>query len=207
MADDVKLANPAVLGLTCFGLTTMLLNIHNAGIIKMDPTILGMGIFVGGIAQIIAGIMEYRKGNTFATTAFVIYGAFWLSLVFYVMSASYRTLVVLKAAGFQPGAKGLAWYLLLWGIFTLFMMIGTFRINRVLQFVFITLFILFILLAIGAGWGISWVTKTGGVIGLFTGFAAVYLAAAENLEEIYGKTVLPYWPYQAKGSYKGDEDL
>jgi uncharacterized protein len=207
MADDIKLANPAVLGLTCFGLTTMLLNIHNAGIIKMDPTILGMGIFVGGIAQIIAGIMEFRKGNTFATTAFIAYGAFWLSLVFWVMSGSYRALVVLKAAGFQPGAKGLAWYLVLWGLFTLFMLIGTFRINRVLQFVFITLLILFIMLAIGFGWGNTGVIKAAGVVGLFTGFAAVYLAAAENLEEIYGKVILPFWPYQAPGSYKGNEDL
>jgi hypothetical protein len=208
MADDIKLANPAVLGLTCFGLTTMLLNIHNAGIIKMDPTILGMGIFVGGIAQIIAGIMEFRKGNTFATTAFIGYGAFWLSLVFWVMSGSYRALVVLKAAGFQAGAKGLAWYLVLWAVFTLFMLIGTFRINRVLQFVFITLLILFIMLAIGFGWGNTGVIKAAGVVGLFTGFAAVYLAAAENLEEIYGKTILPFWPYQAPESYiKGNEDL
>jgi uncharacterized protein len=210
MTDDIKLGNPAVLGLTCFGLTTIMLNIHNAGIIKMDPTILGLGIFVGGLAQVIAGILEFRKGNTFAMTAFIAYGTFWISLVFVLMSSSYRFLAILKTAGFQVGAKGLAWYLLLWGIFTLFMTIGTFRINRVLQFVFVTLTILFILLAIGFGWGNTDVIKVAGVLGLFTGFAALYLAMAENLEEIYGKAILPFWPYKApEGNYKAnaEEDL
>jgi len=210
MTDDIKLANPAVLGLTCFGLTTVMLNIHNAGIIKMDPTILGLGLFVGGLAQVIAGIMEFRKGNTFAMTAFLAYGTFWMSLVFWVMSGSYRFLAVLKAAGFQPGAKGLAWYLLLWGIFTLLMFIGTMRINLVLEFIFGTLFVLFILLAIGFGWGNTAILKIAGVVGIITGAAAIYLAAAENLEEIYGKTIFPFWPYKAdNGNYKAtpEEDL
>lgn len=205
MADDVKLANPAVLGLTCFGITTVMLNLHNVGIIKMDPTILGLGIFVGGLAQIIAGIMEYRKGNTFGTTAFIGYGAFWISLVFFVMSGSYKFMVVAKEAGFQVGAKGLAWYLVLWGIFTLFMTISTFKVNRVLQYVFVSLTVLFFMLAIGAGWAISGVTKAAGVIGLTTGLAAMYLAQAELVNEMYGKTVLPIWPMAV--NYKGNEDL
>jgi len=205
MADDIKLANPAVLGLTCFGITTVMLNVHNAGIIKMDPTILGLGLFVGGLAQIIAGIMEFRKGNTFGTTAFIAYGTFWISLVFWVMSGSYKFMQIAKAAGFQVGAKGLAWYLLLWGIFTLFMTISTFKVNRVLQYVFVSLTVLFILLAIGFGWANTGVIKAAGVIGITTGLAAMYLAQAELVNEMYGKTVLPIGPAQAE--YRNPEDL
>ncbi len=210
MTDDIKLANPAVLGLTCFGLTTLLLNLHNAGLFKMDTTILGLGIFVGGLAQVIAGIMEFRKGNTFATTAFIAYGMFWVSLVFAVIykghvAANESLFTALK---YESSGRGLAYYLLLWGIFTLFMAIGTFRINRVLQFVFVTLTVLYAMLAIGIGWGNTSVIKAAGVVGIFTGAAAVYLAMAENLEEIYGKAILPYWPYSKKESYKENpEDL
>ncbi len=205
MADDIKLANPAVLGLTCFGITTVMLNVHNAGIIKMDPAILGLGLFVGGLAQIIAGIMEFRKGNTFGTTAFLAYGTFWISLVFWVMSGSYKFMQVAKAAGFQVGTKGLAWYLLVWGIFTLFMTISTFKVNRVLQYVFISLTVLFILLAIGFGWGNTTIIKIAGVVGITTGAAAMYLAQAELVNETYDKTVLPIWPMKA--DYKNPEDL
>jgi uncharacterized protein len=201
MADDIKLANPAVLGLTCFGLTTMLLNLHNAGIFKMDSTILGMGFFVGGLAQVIAGIMEFRKGNTFATTAFLAYGTFWMSLAFAVIVKP----IWLTKIGMEASGKGLAWYLLLWGIFTVFMFVGTLRINRVLQFVFLTLVVLFVLLAIGIGWGNTGIIKAGGIVGLFTGAAALYLAMAELLEEIYEKVMLPYWPYAKP--YKHPEDL
>ncbi|MFH1150921.1 MAG: acetate uptake transporter [Actinomycetota bacterium] len=203
--EDVKLANPAVLGLTCFGITTTLLNIHNVGIIKMDPTILGLGIFVGGLAQVIAGIMEFRKGNTFGTTAFLAYGTFWMSLVFYVMSKSYRAMAILSKAGFHEGNAGLAWYLALWGLFTLFMTISTFKVNRVLQYVFISLTVLFFVLAIGNGWGNDVVVKIGGVIGITTGLAAMYLAQAELVNEMYGKTILPIWPMGTE--YKNPEDL
>ena len=205
MTDDIKLANPAVLGLTCFGLTTVMLNLHNAGVFKLDIGILGLGIFVGTIAQVIAGILEFRKGNTFAMTAFIAYGTFWISLVFILI---FKPLLMTKL-GLEVGGKGLAWYLVLWGVFTLFMTIATFRINRVLQFVFITLTILFAMLAIGFGWANMDVIKAAGVIGIFTGAGAIYLAIAENLEEIYGKVMLPYFAYKATGSYKENpaEDL
>lgn len=199
--EDVKLANPAVLGLTCFGLTTMLLNFHNAGMFKMDATILGMGFFVGGLAQVIAGILEFRKGNTFGMTAFIAYGTFWISLAFTVI---YKPLLLTKV-GLEASGKGLAWYLFLWGVFTLFMTIGTFKINRVLQFVFITLVVLFFMLAAGIGWQWPNVVKAAGVVGIFTGAAALYLAQAENINEIYGKTVLPIWPMKVE--YKNPEDL
>ncbi|HEY5526831.1 MAG TPA: acetate uptake transporter [Candidatus Anoxymicrobiaceae bacterium] len=211
MTDDIKLANPAVLGLTCFGLTTLLLNLHNAGLFKMDTTILGLGLFVGGLAQVIAGILEFRKGNTFAMTAFIAYGTFWISLVFAIMYKGHMAFnkPLFAALAYEPSLRGLAYYMLLWGVFTAFMLVATFRINRVLQFVFATLLVLFIMLAIGFGWANPNVIKAAGIVGIFTGAAAVYLAMAENLEEIYGKTILPFWPYKANGNYKENpsEDL
>jgi hypothetical protein len=199
--EDVKLANPAVLGLTCFGLTTMLLNLHNAGLFKMDATILGMGFFVGGFAQVIAGTLEFRKGNTFGMTAFTAYGTFWISLAFAIV---YKPILLTKV-GLEATGKGLAWYLVLWGVFTLFMTVGTFKINRVLQFVFITLVALFALLAIGIGWELPNVIKAAGILGIFTGAGALYLAMAENLNEIYGKQILPIWSMNV--NYKEPEDL
>ncbi len=203
MAEDIKLGNPAVLGLTCFGLTTMLLNFHNAGMFKMDSTILGMGFFVGGLAQVIAGSLEFRKGNTFGMTAFTAYGAFWISLAFAVIFKP----LLLTRVGLEASGKGLAWYLFLWGLFTVFMTVGTFRINRVLQTVFITLVVLFFMLAIGIGWELTGVIKAAGIIGIYTGFAALYLAMAENINEIFGRTVLPIWPYATPEAYKHPEDL
>ena len=135
-------ANPAPLGLFGFGMTTVLLNLHNAGIFEMNSMILAMGIFYGGIAQIIAGILESRKNNTFGMTAFISYGFFWLSLV---------GLIVMPKLGWIPAASntGMIAYLVMWGIFTLLLFFGTLRISRALQFVFGTLVILFFLLAAG----------------------------------------------------------
>src|SRR6202046_5336840 len=118
-------ANPAPLGLLGFGMTTVLLNLHNAGYYELNSMVLAMGLCYGGIAQVIAGIMEWKKGNTFATTAFISYGFFWLSLV---------TLIVLpKLSWITPGLvaadeKAMAAYLVIWGIFTAVMFLGTFRL-------------------------------------------------------------------------------
>lgn len=201
MADEAKLANPAVLGLTCFGLTTTLLNLHNAGLFKMDAAILAMGLFLGGAVQIIAGIMEYRKANTFGTTAFCAYGAFWLTLVFILWGKPF----LLERLGLEASNKGLAWYLALWGLFTLLMFFGTLKVNRALQVVFGTLIVLFALLAIGFGWGNSNIIKVAGVIGIFTGLSAVYLAMAELLNEMYERVILPIGP--TKAVYKHPKDL
>jgi succinate-acetate transporter protein len=215
MADDVKLANPAVLGLTCFGMTTVLLNLHNAGLFKQDVPVLAMGIFLGGIAQIIAGIMEYKKGNTFGTTAFIAYGAFWLTLVFIIIfkpalmgwQIGGKAVLVL-----EPANKGFAWYLALWGMFTVLMFVGTLKVNRVLQFVFATLIILFGLLAVHFAW-FSYAGKSGavlkaaGIVGIICGASAIYLAQAELWNEMYGKVIAPIWPMGEKESYKKPEDL
>src|SRR5881296_884828 len=132
-------ANPAPLGLLGFGMTTVLLNLHNAGFFDISSMILAMGICYGGIAQIIAGIMEWRKGNTFATTAFTSYGLFWLSLV---------ALIVLTKLGWGAASNdtAMAAYLAMWGLFTLVMFIGTLRLHIAGQVVFGSLTILFFLL-------------------------------------------------------------
>lgn len=177
-------ANPAPLGLMGFGMTTILLNIHNAGFFPLDAMILAMGIFFGGFAQVVAGIMEFKKNNTFGTTAFTSYGFFWLSLV---------GLNILPLMGYGEAANSLsmAAYLFMWGFFTLFMFIGTLRINKALQVVFGTLTILFLLLALGNFTGSAFILTIAGYEGIFCGFTAIYAAMAQVLNEVYGKTVLP----------------
>jgi len=199
--EQEKLANPAVLGLTCFGMTTLLLNLHNAGIFKMDAPILAMGIFLGGAVQIIAGYMEFKKGNSFGMLAFSAYGAFWLTLCFIISAKPY----IGETLSLEVGNKGFAWYLALWGLFTLCMFFGTLKINRGLQVVFGTLIVLFALLAIGNGWGNTGVIKAAGIIGIICGASAIYVAIAELLNEMYGKELLPIGPMKVE--YKKPEDL
>jgi succinate-acetate transporter protein len=180
-------ANPAPIGLLAFGLTTVLLNLHNAGLFPLNTMILAMGIFYGGIAQIIAGVLEWKKNNTFGATAFVSYGSFWLTLV---------ALLVLPAMGWgtAPEAAAMVAYLLLWGLFTGIMFIATRRINRALQFIFGSLTILYALLAIGDGTGITVITRIAGYEGIICGFSAVYTGLALVLNETYRRTVLPIGP-------------
>jgi len=178
--------NPAPLGLLGFGMTTVLLNFHNAGFYELNSMILAMGICYGGTAQVIAGIMEWKKGNTFATTAFVSYGFFWLSLVALVLLPKIIPTVP------ATNETALAVYLTVWGLFTAVMFLGTFRLNRALQVVFGTLTVLFVLLAIGdfteAGPDFKHFT---GYEGLVCGFSAIYTGLAQILNELYGKTILP----------------
>jgi len=177
-------ANPAPLGLMGFGMTTVLLNIHNAGFFPMDVMILAMGIFYGGLAQVIAGIMEFRKNNTFGLTAFTSYGLFWMTLVF---------IIIFKGDGVFNGDTGfMGWYLFMWGLFTAYMFVGTLKKNRALQTVFGSLTILFLLLAVRDWTGnTGWLADLAGWEGIFTGFSAIYLAAAEVLEDSFGRKLLP----------------
>ena len=182
---DNELANPAPLGLMGFGMTTVLLNLHNAGFYVLGPMILSMGIFYGGLAQIIAGIMEYKKGNSFGTLAFTSYGIFWWSLVF--INLLPNTDLWASASG----ASEIGTYLVMWGIFTLLMFFGTLKLNRALQVVFSTLTILFFLLAIGDFTGFTPITVIAGYEGILCGASAMYTSIAEILNNLYGKTVLP----------------
>ena len=179
-------ANPAPLGLFGFGMTTVLLNFHNAGLYELNSMIIGMGIFVGGIAQIIAGIQEWKKNNTFGATAFTAYGSFWITLV---------TIWLLPKTSIGAGLKSdevaIGWFLLMWGIFTAYMFIGTLRLNRALQVVFGSLIVLFLLLSIGDFTGIKEIKVIAGIEGIFCGLSAIYASAAQILNEVYGKIILP----------------
>lgn len=180
-------ANPAPLGLMGFGMTTVLLNIHNAGFFELDAMILAMGIFFGGMAQVIAGIMEFKKNNTFGTTAFTSYGFFWLALVG-------LNILPMMGYGEAPNSLSMAAFLFMWGLFTLFMFIGTLRINVALQVVFGTLTLLFFLLAIGNFTGSELILIIAGYEGIICGLSAIYAAMAQVLNEVYGKTVMPIGP-------------
>ena len=179
----VRYANPAPLGLMGFGMTTILLNIHNAGFFPISAMILSMGLAYGGAAQLIAGIMEFRKGNSFGVTAFTSYGLFWISLVL---------LLILPEIGISTPtpAEFMAWYLLLWGVFTAFMFFGTLKTNRALQFVFASLTLLFFLLAGRDFTGSATLGAIAGWEGIVCGSSAVYLAMAEVINEQMGREVL-----------------
>ncbi len=177
-------ANPAPLGLLGFGLTTVLLNLHNAGVYPLDSMILAMGIFYGGMAQIFAGIFEWKKKNTFGTTAFLSYGLFWLTLV---------ALIVIPKFGWVPAftATSFGWYLFMWGVFTFIMFFGTLRANRALQFVVLSLAILFWLLAARQWTGSAGIGTVAGVEGIICGLSAIYTGLGQVLNEIYNRTVFP----------------
>jgi hypothetical protein len=184
--DEIRIkdtnANPAPLGLLGFGMTTVLLNLHNAGLFPLDTMILAMGIFYGGLAQVIAGIMEWKKNNIFGMTAFISYGFFWLSLV---------GLIVLPKFGLQAASSfSMGFYLLIWGLFTFVMFLGTLKINRALQFVFISLTILFVLLAIKDFTENPIIGTIAGIEGIICGFSAVYTGLAQVINEVYKKELL-----------------
>ena len=173
-------ANPAAVGLAGFGFNTILLQVHNLGLIdSVIPLI--YGLFWGGIAQIIAGIIDARRGDAFGFTAFASYGAFWLGLSFGFL-LQWIGLVQLDNAG-------LAWLCICWGIFTGYMTIGTFKISRLHVFIFSSLTLLFVLLALHFYCGMSAIVP--GIVGLFCGLSAVYGSAATIFFTKYGRWVLP----------------
>ncbi|MGF1723277.1 acetate uptake transporter [Photobacterium nomapromontoriensis] len=180
---STKLANPAPLGLMGFGMTTILLNIHNAGFFPIDSMILAMGIFYGGLSQVLVGMMCFKRGDTFGTTAFTSYGLFWLSLV---------GILVMPYMGLPASPAGfMGWYLLLWGIFTGFMFIGSLCYPRAKQFVFGSLTVLFFLLAARDFTGSALIGTIAGFEGIICGASAIYFAMAQVLNNEYGRTILP----------------
>ncbi|ACZ09825.1 Inner membrane protein yaaH [Sebaldella termitidis] len=176
-------ANPAPLGLFGFAMTTILLNIHNAGFYPLSVMIMGMGIFYGGAAQLIAGSMEWKKGNTFGAVAFTSYGAFWLSLVFIWAGP------VLKLPAADTVSMG--FYLGLWGIFTTALFIGTLKGNTIGKLVFGSLAVLFFLLAAANFSGSEAIHKIAGFEGILCGSFAFYEAAAIVINGKFGRNLLP----------------
>ena len=180
--EESKIANPSPLGLLAFGMTTVLLNLHNVGLIPLSVVLVGMGFAMGGTAQIIAGIMDFKRNNVFGATAFSAYGFFWWSLVIIWCNPFAST-----AADFQS----MGFYLLLWGIFTLMMFIGTLKHDRASQVVFFTLAVLFFLLAIGEFTEMKQITIIAGYVGILCGLSAIYSSVAQVINHEFGKTVLP----------------
>ena len=179
-----KTANPAPLGLLAFGMTTVLLNLHNAGLFGLGSMIMAMGIFYGGLAQVIAGIMEWKKGNTFGTVAFTSYGFFWLSLV--------GIWVLPTLVGAKPASEeALIAYFIMWGIFTTGMFCGTLKGDTAHKFIFGSLAVLFFLLALRDITGSALIGKITGIEGIVCGASAIYTAFGIILNGYYGKKVLP----------------
>lgn len=180
-------ANPAPLGLLGFGMTTILLNLANAGVIPLTSVIMGMGLLVGGLAQLFVGIMEWKKNNTFGTVAFTSYGAFWMCLV---------AIWTLPKMGLSEPADAISmgYFLTLWGIYTVFMFIGTLRLNKALQFVFGSLVLLFFLLAIADFTGNAAIKHFAAWEGIICGASALYTSMAQVLNEVYGRVVMPLGP-------------
>ncbi len=180
-----KVANPAPLGLAGFGVTTVLLSCVNASILPPEATtaVVPLAFAFGGVAQIIAGVLEYVNGNTFGTVAFTSYGLFWWWYAFLVWT--------IGAGWIKPPAPvGVATALLMWGVFTLYMWIPTFRSNKGVWTVFLLLWITFFLLGAGDfGW--TGGARLGGWFGLATGIAALYVSFAEVTNGAFGRTVLP----------------
>ena len=183
--SHVKQTNPASLGLMGFGMTTVLLNLHNAGLFPLNSMILAMGIFYGGLAQIFAGIMEYRNGNMFGMTAFISYGLFWTSLV---------AIIIMPELGWAESVSnvGMASYLVMWGLFTAILSVSATKFNYAILTVFITLTLLFFLLAIGVYNPL--IHQIAGYEGVLCGFTAIYVAFAELTNDVYGRIVIPLWP-------------
>ena len=182
MADtkEIQWANPGALGLAGFGFNTIILQLHNLGLFNSTLPLV-YGFIWGGLCQIIAGIIDAKRGDTFGLTAFTSYGAFWIGLSLYFLLQWNGTVVLEKNA--------VAWTFIIWGIFTLYMFIGTLRMTIMHAFVFGTLVILFALLAMVFFGHLN--SKVAGVEGLFCGAGAVYGSAAIIWKEKYGRWVLP----------------
>lgn len=180
---EMSIANPSPLGLLGFGMTTILLNLHNANLIPLSIVIVAMGFALGGAAQIVAGIMEFIKGNTFGATAFTAYGFFWWSLIAIWISP-------FENIG-SADELSMGFYLLLWAIFTCFMFIGTLKHNRATQVVFLSLTLLFLLLSLGDFTGIHSIKTAAGWVGIFCGASAIYNSMGQVVNHEFKKTIMP----------------
>ncbi|MGE5673639.1 MAG: acetate uptake transporter [Mycobacterium leprae] len=187
------IGDPGPLGLAGFALTTFVLSFLNAGILpgEATPVFWTLALCYGGLAQLLAGMWEYRKNNTFGATAFCSYGAFWLSLGLMEILMKQGTVNLGASAGPALGV-----FLLGWTIFTFYMMIGSFRINGALSAVFVALFLAFAFLTLGKFTGVATYTHLGGYIGILTALLAWYASAATILNTTFGEVVLPVYPHK-----------
>jgi succinate-acetate transporter protein len=179
--------NPAALGLVGFGLTTVLLSLINAGILPKggEGVVIPLALAYGGLIQIIAGLFEFQVKNTFGMTAFLSYGAFWWWLALLLLFAGNK-LIDISAAGPTIGVA-----LMLWGVLTLYLWISTFKLSRILFAIFLTLWVTFFLLGLGAALGMPMLGKLGGYLGLVCGTLAMYGSFAIVTNTTFGREVLP----------------
>jgi succinate-acetate transporter protein len=188
------IADPGPLGLAAFALTTFVLSLFNAGLAPeaLEPAVLPLALFYGGIAQFVAGLWEFRKANTFGATAFCSYGAFWLAFAAYVQFIEPE----MEASGVPEAsittATGI--FLVGWAIFTLYMLVASLRTTSALVGVFATLFLTFALLAVGDLTGADAIATVGGFVGLLSALIAWYASAAVVTNATWGRTVLPVGP-------------
>jgi len=183
-AEHHSVSNPGPLGLLGFGMTTVLLNLHNAGIVELSIVIVAMGLALGGAAQIVAGVSELRIGNTFGGTAFTAYGLFWWSLCLIWINPFNE--VINSADNVSMG-----FYLALWGVFTFFMFLGTLSHNTITKMVFSSLAVLFFLLSIGDFTENPVIKTIAGYVGIFCGLSAIYSAMAQVVNGELRKKIFP----------------
>lgn len=177
-------ANPAPLGLCAFGMTTIVLSLHNAGITALSSPILAMALFYGGIAQILAGILEWKKNNTFGLLTFGSFGFFWLS---------FATILLLPVLGLseKPGAMDMAAFLAVWGIFALGLFICTLKMHKILAVTLFFVVLLVVLLVAATLTGMQTIHTLGGLAGMVAGALAIYIGLGQVINEVYGEKIFP----------------
>ena len=182
-------ADPGPLGLAGFALTTFVLSMFNAELVSRagEPVVLGLAVAYGGLAQLLAGMWEFRTGNTFGAVAFSSYGAFWIS--FFVYVAFFARAVPAADAGHAIGL-----YLIGWGVFTAYMFVASLRTTAAVALVLLLLTATFIVLGIGNANGSNSLVKVGGWLGLATAVAAWYASFAAVVNATFGRILLPVIP-------------
>jgi uncharacterized protein len=184
-----SVADPGPLGLAAFALTTFVLSMFNAGILddRAEPVVFGLALAYGGLAQLLAGMWEFRTGNTFGAVAFTSYGAFWIS--FWAFVQFYASDIPESVANHATGV-----YLVAWGVFTTYMLVASLRTTAAVAVVFLLLAATFLLLGIGDWTTTDGITKAGGVVGLATAAAAWYASFAAVANATFARTVMPVGP-------------
>ncbi|TAL89356.1 MAG: transcriptional regulator [Rhodanobacter sp.] len=187
MAEDIKQANPAALGLVGFGLTTVILSLINAGVLPKggEPVVLPLAFAFGGLIQMLAGLLEVKAGNTFGMVAFLSYGAFWWWFALLILLGSHGVLDLSQAG------STIAVTLIGWGVFTLYMWVATFKASKALWWIFLTLWVTFFLLGFGDLLGMPGLSIAGGWLGLICGLLAMYTSFAIVTNISFDRTVLP----------------
>ncbi|MEU9235858.1 acetate uptake transporter [Streptomyces subrutilus] len=186
-ASAVRVANPGPLGLAAFALTTFVLSLFNSGLIAnaaLSAVVLPLALFYGGLAQFVAGVLEFRRGNTFGTTAFVSYGAFWMAFAGYV-----KFVVPTLPAGQAHIATG--WFLVAWFVFTAYMSVAAMKLDLAHRLLFGVLALTFLFLALGDLSQVTALGRAGGYLGLLCAGIAWYISFAVVTEETWGRKVLP----------------